>query len=221
MKATQRWCLALAVTAFLAATSVVAQFPGMQGPPSFRGVWAPVVGAGATYEMDSRREGKMQMEVAIVGTEPVMGKTGHWVETVMQTRQGEMIMKVLTSLDGKELKQLRMVMQAPREEPMEISMEMMSMMGGGRRMPAQRADAREGATKVGTESITVPAGTFTCDHYKTADGADVWIAEKGGPWGLVKMTSSDGTLTLLKVVSDAKTKIKGTPRKMEDMMRNR
>ncbi len=219
MKATERMGLATALAALGAATAI-AQFPGMQGPPSFRGVWSPVVGAGASYEMDSKREGKTQMEVAIVGTEAVAGKTAHWVETVMHTRQGEMVMRILTALDGKELKQLRVVMQGPKEEPMELSMDMMNMMGG-RRMAPPKADAREGATKVGTETITVPAGTFTCDHYRTSDGAEVWITDKSGPWGLVKMTSPDGTMTLMKVVTDAKTRIRGTPRKMEDMMRQR
>jgi len=41
------------------------------------------------------------------------------------------------------------------------------------------------------------------------------------PWKLVKMTTKDQTMTLTKVITDAKSHITGTPVSMEEMMKQR
>jgi hypothetical protein len=103
----------------------------------------------------------------------------------------------------------------------------MSMVPQNRRMQQQTAaaDIAEKAEAVGTESITVPAGTFTCQHYRMKDGSgDAWISDKVGPWGLVKSVDKDGSsLVLTKAITDAKDHITGTPKKFDptQMMRNR
>ncbi|MGH9792765.1 MAG: hypothetical protein ACRD5W_16280, partial [Candidatus Acidiferrales bacterium] len=56
------------------------------------------------------------------------------------------------------------------------------------------------------------------------DGTDIWVAEKIAPYGLVKMTSKDGTtMTLTREITGAKTRITGTPQKLDPgaMMRER
>src|SRR5574341_1236750 len=79
----------------------------------------------------------------------------------------------------------RMIMQAPgMPQPIEMSTEM-DRRGG--RLTRQAADVREKAERVGSESITTPAGTFQCEHLQKKDGSgDVWISDKVAPWGLVK-----------------------------------
>ena len=74
---------------------------------------------------------------------------------------------------------------------------------------------------MGTESVTTPAGTFTCEHLRTKDGSDVWISAKAGPWGLVKSTSKDTTMVMVKVIDDAKSHIVGTPQSLDSMMGGR
>ncbi len=200
------------VLAFSVSSS--AQFGQRMGGPTPVGKWTPVVGQGAAYSMEARGQ-KMEMQVAVVGTESHMGKTGHWLETVMNDPRagGEVVLKVLIVSDGKENRRLRMIMQAPGQEAMEMSMEMMQMMGGQGR--SSEADVTTQGTRVGTETITVPAGTFTCEHWKSKDGSDIWISEKAGPYAMVKMVSPDATMVLTKLLTDAKTRIKGTPKKME------
>lgn len=216
-----RWRMGMALIcgSALLAVGASAQFPGMQGPPSMRGVWAPVVGAGAAYEITEKKGEKNDLEIAVVGAETIEGQPGHWLEMAIKTRDGVMVMKNFVALKGKETPVLRMIMQAPGEEPMEFPMQMMGMGRGPQK--AQKADVREGATKVGTETITVPAGTFACEHYKTAEGEDVWVSEKVSPWGMVKFTGKDSSMVLQRTITDAKTKIKGTPKKfdMQEMMR--
>lgn len=210
----------MCVFALLAVTTN-AQFPGMQGPPTMRGVWSPVVGSGAAYQVVDKKGEKSDMEIAVVGTEMVAGQSGHWMEMTMQSREGQMVMKNLVVLKGKDTAFLKMIMQAPGQEPMEFSMEMMGMMNRGAQRQAQKSDVREGAVRVGTETITVPAGTFSCEHYKTSEGDDIWISEKVAPWGMVKVTGKDSSMTLMRTITGATTKIKGTPRKfdMGEMMR--
>ncbi len=186
--------------------------------PEMRGVWNPVVGSGAAYQVESRGDRKSELEIAVVGTESVSGKTGYWLEMGMNSPGGEgrAYIKNLIVLDGKQTRVTKMVMQAPGQPPMEMPIEMMNR--GGGRQTEQPADVREQAERVGTEAITVPAGSFTCEHYRMKDGsADVWVSEKVAPWGLVKMTGRDTNMTLLRVITNAKTHITGTPMKFDPM----
>jgi len=208
-----RWIGALALVALLAG-SAAAQFGQMQ-MPSARGVWNPVVGSGAAYQIESKREGKSEMEFAIVGTEMVAGKTGHWMEMAFKGKEGLMLMKTLYVLDANSMQMKRMIMQPPGEEPMEFPMNM-AMMGGQR--GNHSADIRSEADLVGTETITTPAGTFECQHYRAKDKSwDVWANEKVPPYGMVKMVSKDSTMMLTRVITGAKSRITGTPKKFDPM----
>ena len=96
-------------------------------------------------------------------------------------------------------------------------MEMSSQMfQKGRSNP--HADVRSDAQDLGSETITVPAGTIVCEHYRSKDGGDVWLAKDVAPWGLVKSQGKDTTMVLVKVVNDAKDKIVGTPQPFNPMM---
>ena len=200
--------VALAV-ALVAARPAAAQFgpgAGMQ-QPDFRGVWNPVVGSGAAYEMDSGK-GKNEMELTLVGKEDVAGKPGYWVEMAMNMPNGggQMYAKTLMVFDGKNGSVARMIIQPPGAGPMEMP----NM--GNRNQPPPSADIRDAAEKVGTEDVVTPAGTLSCDHYRDKDGKwDAWISAKVTPWGLVKSKSGDTTMTVVRVITDAKDHITGTP----------
>jgi hypothetical protein len=188
--------------------------------PDIRGVWNPVVGAGGVYQMERGGESKSNMEFSIVGTETVDGKPGYWLEMSMTDPRsgGQMLIKHLMVHEGDRAEIKRMVMQAPGQPPIELPA---AMTRQGPR-PTQSADIRKEAERVGTEEITTPAGTFTCEHYRTKDRAtDVWVSEKVAPWGLIKMTGRDTTMTLIRVVNDATSRITGTPQKFDpaEMMR--
>lgn len=218
----RRGCIPLLLVMCVAAPAAAQMGPMGGGPPApaMRGVWQPVVGAGAAYAMESKGR-KSEMEFAVVGTEQAMGKPGHWLEmTFKDPRQGEMVIKSLIVLDEKNTRVVRMVMYSPEMGAMEFPVEMMGRMG---QSAVQDADVRGSAELVGSESVDTPAGTFSCQHYrgKDRDGNvyDVWVAEKVAPYGLVKMTSKDSSMLLTRVISGARTRVTGTPRSMRDMMR--
>jgi len=71
---------------------------------------------------------------------------------------------------------------------------------------------------VGTESVTVPAGTFICQHYRnqgTNGATDLWISAEVTPYAVVKMTSVNTNMVLKKVLTDETSHIKGEPQKMQ------
>jgi len=214
MAKSNRW-LNLVVMLVLLAGTASAQFQ-MSAPP-MRGIWNPVVGGGGAYLLEEKRN-KQEMEVAVVGMETVGGKNGYWMEmSFKDPRQGQMVLKHLYVLDGNQMQIKRMIMQLPGQQPMEMPVGM-----GGAERRTQAADFRHEAELIGQETITTPAGAFACQHYRLRDrSAEFWVSEKVPPWGLVKMTSQHSNVTLLRAISNAKTKITGTPQKFDptEMMR--
>lgn len=209
---TTRSALVAAFCLFVASTTG-AQMAMRQSPlPS--GVFSPVVGSGAAYDITTSEGRKMNIEYAIVGKESVNGKDGYWMEwTSNAMGNGEMIMKVLTvPVDSGAA--TRVIMQMPGRPPMEMPTQMTGRMSG----QSTVTDIRGSATDVGSESITVPAGTFTCEHYRMKDGSgETWVSTKVAPFGVVKHQGKDSTMVLTKVVTDAKDKIVGVPQPFNPM----
>jgi len=70
----------------------------------------------------------------------------------------------------------------------------------------------------GTESIKVPAGTFTAQHMQNQDGetvVDTWVHKDISPYGMVKSQSKEFEMVLLGYGTGAKTLITETPQKFE------
>jgi glutaredoxin len=197
---------------------------GMGSRPNLSGIFHPVVGAGASYEVTRADGMKNQMEITIVGQEEVSGKPAYWMEMAMANPRsgGDMYMKSLVSMGDSGMTSTRMIMQVPGRDPMEMDL---SANPAGRAMSQNTPnDIRDKAEAVGTETITVPAGTFSCQHYRMKDGSgDSWVSDKVAPLGLVKMQGKDQTIVLTKVITDAKDHITGTPKKFDpmQMMRDR
>lgn len=208
------WLLAAGLGCCAWAAPVRAQM-GMKGP-DLQGVFHPVVGAGAEYAVEMQGQPKTSMELSIVGREQVSGKDGYWMETGFSNPRmgGMMYMKVLTVVDNGTVVTSRMLMQMPGGQVMEMPVQA----GGQRNKPPQSADSRKDMERVGAETVTTPAGTFACEHWRMKDGSsDVWYSEKVVPWGLVKSVSKNSTMTLQRLITDAKTHITGAPTKFDPM----
>lgn len=198
--------LAAILPVFLAATAF-AQMGGRtgMGMGGFHGVWNPVIGQGAVYSRTTADGQTTQQQIAIVGQETVNGKTGYWLELAMDNPRagGTVLTKVLLVKDMDGVQTVRVIVQPPGRGPMEMPM---------RQQPPEPADLTKQSQDLGSETITVPAGTFTCEHLKTPDGDDEWVSTKVTPWGMVKRMGKDGSSQiLLKLVTDAKDQITGTP----------
>jgi hypothetical protein len=206
------------------ATPLGAQMGMGMRAPNMSGVWHPVVGSGGAYESTDRDGKKTPVEATVVGKEDVNGKPGYWMEMAVTSPRmsGEMFLKYLFVLGDNGLAASRVIMQLQGQDPMEMDANILMAMGGRRGEQPIPSDIRDKSELVGTETITVPAGTFSCDHYRMKDGSsEAWVSDKVSPWGLVKEQNKESSLVLTKIITDAKDHITGTPRKFNpaDMMR--
>lgn len=204
-------CLSLTLAA---ATANAQMGMGMRQRALPSGVFNPVVGSGADYDLQTANGPKTSIEYAIVGKDSVDGKDGFWMEwTTAAGPMGEMVMKVLI-VPGDTSAQ-KVIMQMAGHPPMEMPSQTRTN-GGNATAPS---DIRNLAEDVGTESITTPAGTFSCEHYRMKDGSgDTWVSSKVAPFGIVKHQGKDSSMVLTKVITDAKDKIVGTPQPFNPMM---
>jgi hypothetical protein len=207
---------------FLSTAAIAAAQFGHSGPraPQIPTPFKPVVGSGAAYQFTGKKE-KANFAYAVVGQEQVDGAEGYWLEIRIdnQKMKGQMVMKELMVMNGSQPEIKRLITQPPGRPPMEMPSSMLGMMK--KHMPAATGgDEKTGGVgqKIGTESITVPAGTFECDHYQTQEEGstvDLWVSTKVSPYGVVKMVSSDATMVLEKVLTNETSHIKGEPQKLE------
>lgn len=199
------------------AINTPAQLFARSGAPGITGLWHPTVGSGAAYNMESEGRPAQLIEFAVVGKETADGNDAVWMEFTLNTAEtGSMVVKELLWLDPvkMQVKTFKAVMQVAGRPPMMLPDEMMHA-----RDPFQFKDVRGDSVDLGTESVTTPAGTFSCKHYRSKDGSDeFWVSEKVAPFGLVKSKGQNQTTTLAKTYSDAKDKITGTPQPFNPMM---
>jgi len=179
--------------------------------PSITKVFHPVVGKGAQYETTSKgTESRVTtMEMGIVGKETVEGKDGYWMQFVSSDAKGQSAVgKALFTVDDFQFH--RMIVQPPGQGAIEMPM---NVSGRTReKIDEQMKDWHS----VGTETITVPAGTFSCDHWKNdKDGAEVWTSDKVTPYGLVKETGKNSTMVLVKVLDNVPDRITGPVKKFD------
>ena len=207
------FCVSCLSFTIIAATASAQMGMGMRQRALPSGVFNPVVGSGAAYDIQTTNGQKTSIEYAIVGKDSVDGKDGFWMEwTTAAGPIGEMVMKVLI-VPGDTSAQ-KVIMQMAGHPPMEMPMQ--GRMNGSATAPP---DVRNLAEDVGTESVTTPAGTFSCEHYRMKDGSgDTWVSSKVPPFGVVKHQGKDSSMLLTKVITDAKDKIVGTPQPFNPMM---
>ncbi len=186
-----------------------AQF-GKGAVPKFYGDFKPVVGGWAEYEMKPKGEASSRMKIAIVGKDA----NGVWYETVVdQKKEGKMISKMLVSGDPGDPKAVkRIIVKMGTQPAMEMPVQM---------TPPQAGKPQGVKGKVvdkGSETIKVPAGTFTAQHVQYQDGdmvIDTWVHKDVSPYGLVKSVSKDQEMILVGYGTGAKTLITEEPQKFK------
>jgi hypothetical protein len=213
------YVLALVAALALVATQPASAQMGMDmfKRPAITKVFHPVVGRGAAY-LSTDKDGKTRnSEISIVGKDSVDGKDGFWMEFVADDHNGKPVVgKALITLGDFQFH--RMIVQPAGQQAMELPGGAMSMAEPGK---AKMEEFSNDWNSVGTETITVPAGTFSCEHWRNnKNNADSWTSDKITPLGLVKETHSGGGMVLIKVLDNATDRITGPIRQfdMQQMM---
>lgn len=203
MKRLQLVLLAAVCSLFLA-SGARAQMGGMNffSKPNIADIFRPVVGQGAVYQETSEGKQGHEIEMTIVGKEMTPAGEGYWLEMVMgaqgdQKAYGKMLMT-------KDFQFTKVIFLMPGQGAMEMPM-----------TPSDkdRTDMKSEMSKytqVGTETITVPAGTFSCAHWKKADGTDdVWTSDKVTPMAMVKQVGKTHSMVLVRQITGAQEHITG------------
>lgn len=208
---------AAAVLFLSAAPKTRAQMGVRPGTPGLSGLWQPTVGAGASYEVRGEGQSKQPFELAIIGKENVQGKDGVWVEFTISAEQiGTMIVKELVLFDPAKMQMhtFKAIIELPGHPPMELPEETMQA-----QQPFEFDGVRAESVDLGNESVKTLAGIFKCEHYRAKDGSsEFWVSKQVLPMGLVKSQGKGRTVTLVKVVKDAKDKISGIAQPFDPMM---
>jgi hypothetical protein len=195
-------CLALS-------SGAVAQLGGMNmfSKPNIADIFRPVVGSGAVYEMqstDNKNEPARQMEMSVVGKEMTPTGEGWWMEMAMSDHRDAGKVMYSKMLVTKDFEFTKIVFQVPGQPAMEMPFDSKDM--GKDKIKDQLNDW----SKVGSESVTVPAGTFSCAHWKKNDGTeDVWVSDKVTPMSMVKQVGKNHTMTLVKQMTGVTDHITG------------
>jgi hypothetical protein len=182
--------------------------------PNIANIFHPVVGSGAAYEQTSELGAKSTVEMSVVDKEMVGTQQGYWMEVGHAAEDSGALTygKMLVTPDDFAFHKMIFLMPGS-SQPMEMDLDAQK---------SHRPDIKENLDKwhsVATESVTVPAGTFSCEHWKKDDGkGDAWVSSKVSPMSLVKYVDGGETMVLVKVISDAKTHITGTPVKFDPQM---
>jgi hypothetical protein len=193
---------------FVAGTPAHAQM-GMEffKKPAIASLIRPVVGNGGVYETTSSEQPgapKSTMEFLVVGKETADGKDAFWFEIGHQMKgvDGLVYSKVLISIDDFQIH--RSIIQIPGRPAMEMKA------NPAARTNQHMEEQMNQWSQVGTETITVPAGTFSCQHWKKSDGKEeIWASDRISPFSLVKEVRPNSTQVLVKAVSGAKDHITG------------
>jgi hypothetical protein len=178
--------------------------------PNIADIFKPVVGSGAAYEQHSTDEKRpaSQMEMTIVGKEMTAAGEAYWMEIghVGQEGAGMMYSKVLVT---KDFQFTKVVFQEPGKPAMEMPF-------GNEMGKSHLKEEMAKWHQVGSETITVPAGTFGCMHWKNEDGSDeVWTSDKVTPVAMVKQVGKSGSMVLTKIITGATDHITGPVTKFD------
>jgi hypothetical protein len=178
-------------------------------------VWNPQVGQGSEYDLDSHNGSKMHISFIITGTETVNGQLGHWLETGMNFEElGQVYSEMLMTQNAGKLQTNKWVVQLANRPPMEMpERRMLPSRSNSNAQTETNSNFRNTATRVAVESITVPAGTFQCEHWRANDGSgDAWLSSNVVPYSLVKGVDKDGgTAVLTRTLNNAKSHVTGKP----------
>jgi hypothetical protein len=217
MKRCCRGLTVLAICLFVASSASAQMGMDLFKKPDIAKAFNPVVGKGAQYSnttTSTSAKKSSTMEMYIVGKESFEGKDGFWMEFVNTDEKNQTFVGkgLFTSAD---FQFHRMIMQMPGQGAMEMSFNPTA---------AHREKMEESMNEwrsVGTESVTVPAGTFTCEHWRNdKSNSDIWTSDKVTPFGMVKEVSPHSSMVLTKVITDARDRITGPVTKfdMQQMM---
>lgn len=158
--------------------------------------------------------GAMEIRFAVVDREDVDGRRHFWIEVVSDppAAGGTVIAQMLVPYFPFENSDIKgYVVKMPGRPAARMPDEMIQRLAASAPMGPGWQQHCDSASNLGSDRVTVPAGTFEARHYRGTDDdkVEVWLADV--PFGLVKMTQPGGNMELVRYGRDAKSSIEERP----------
>jgi hypothetical protein len=166
----------------------------------------PVVGKGAEYqstEKESSGEKTRSTTIGIVGKDSFEGKEAFWMEVVSNSEGQSALVKML--ITRADFGFHKMIIQPAGQQAMEMPF------NPGKDAHEEKIEEKfKDWHSVGTEPVTVPAGTFVCEHlHNDKTNGDLWASDKVTPFGMIKQVDGKQTMVLVKLIPDFQDRITG------------
>lgn len=206
---TSRFPRALALVA-----AMLALLPGLARAQASCGELfkAPAVGSWAEWRHNTDRLVRM----AVVGQETRDGTPLFWMETQLKEGDGAgTVVKFLVPGFPYEMKGVQEVVMKPAgQQAMKLSSQMLEMMRS--QMPedptSQIFRKCEQVERLGTESVTVAAGTFRAEKLRDPESGDLAWVDTKVPFGMVRaQVEGEGVIELAGYGTGATSAITETP----------
>lgn len=175
-------------------------------------VWNPQPGQGSEYDISTHNGSNMHISLLITGSETVDGQNGYWLELGGNFEDlGQIYSRQLMTQSSGKLQRHKWIVQLADNPPMEMPQSPPQNRRTKSAEDSSVTDPHANAVRVGSESVTTPAGTFQCEHWRAKDGSgDAWLSTSVVPYSVVKATDKDGgTMVLTRTISNGKSHVTG------------
>jgi len=170
----------------------------------------PAVGCWAEYKCTYEKQTPMTSRYAVVGTEQRKGTEYKWVELKLHddAKGRDMVYQMLVPGGPLQMDQVEeVVMKLGTDPAMKMNGMMMNMIRGQLGKNSAFKDACREATLVGSEKVTVPAGTYLAKRYHSGKyDTDSWI-DPSVPFAMLKSTGKSHAIELVATGDGAKSSI--------------
>ena len=177
----------------------------------------PEVGRWAEYQALYNKKDPYKIRYAVVGSEKRGGKDLKWLELRMigEKKDGNIVYQMLVPGSAAELGNVEEIVMKPGDKPaVKMDGMMLKMIRGQMEKRSFLNDACKDVTLVGPESVTVPAGKFQTQHFRSDKyTSDTWLTS-GIPFAMVKSVGKNYEMALRSYGDDAKSSITEVPQSM-------
>jgi hypothetical protein len=177
----------------------------------------PEVGRWAEYQALYNKKDPYTIRYAVVGAETRGGKDLKWLELRMlgEKKDGNVVYQMLVPGSVAELGDVREIVMKPGDKPaMKMDGMMLKMIRGQMEKQSFLNDVCKDVTLVGPESVTVPAGKFQTQHFRSDKyTSDSWL-KLDIPFAMVKSVGKNYEMALRSYGQGAKSSITEVPQSM-------
>lgn len=178
----------------------------------------PKVGEFAELQFTNAADESMLIRFAVVGSEMSDGGEHYWIEVISAPPVigDNVIVQMLVPhypFDNQDIEAY--IVKMPGVPARKVPQDLLAQMGEQAQTGPSWRQLCDSAEDLGSESVTVEAGTFETSHYRSGENKqdEFWVADV--PFGMVKLIQAESRMELVRHGTDARSSLKEEPLEME------